>query len=117
MFRFDMPTYTAQWLQEYYAKRKTRNRLQDTVTQRLVCDEPLGQDTGKEKGPERIVLRVTSLRSRLIDPDNLCAKYLVDAARYLRLIKDDSAAHIEFQIVQQKVPKADQKTILEITYP
>jgi hypothetical protein len=100
-----MPNFTTEWLQNYERKHKAGDKLQNPVPQCVVRDESLGQDAGKEKGTGRAVVSITSLRSRLIDPDNLCPKYVVDAARYVRLIDDDSAAHIEFRIIQRKVAK------------
>lgn len=84
--------------------------------QQAVRDEPVGAKEGKGGNPGRVSVRVTSYRRRLIDPDNLCPKYFVDACRYSRLINDDSAAHIEFTAAQIKVAtKDEERTEIEIS--
>ena len=111
--------FTTKWLQEYEQKHKAGNRLQDTVPQCAVRDEPLGQDAGKETRPSVIVVRIESRRTRLLDLDNLYggSKFLIDAARYRNLISGDSSKEIDLRISQVKVAKGEEKTILEIIYP
>jgi hypothetical protein len=58
-------------------------------------------------------VRITSFRRRLIDPDNLCAKYFLDCVRYSGLIEDDSARHITYQIAQEE--SADPRTEITVT--
>lgn len=57
---------------------------------------------GKALYPGRCQIRITSVRSRLCDPDNLCGKYFVDALRYAGIIPDDRAQDIEYTIRQRK---------------
>lgn len=86
--------------------------------QQAVRHEPLGPEARKESHPGRVSVRVTSYRRRLLDPDNLCPKYFVDACRYAGFIRDDTAAEIEFTVGQVKVKaKGDEKTTIEIVTP
>jgi hypothetical protein len=72
-----------------------------------------------EKGHSRkCFVRVVSYRCRLLDEDNLCEKYHVDALRYAGLISADSPDLCRIETTQQKVAaKADERTEITITYP
>ena len=61
------------------------------------------------------MVSITSYRCRLLDPDNLCIKFHIDAIRYAKIIKDDTAEDIEIILrqVKTKTRKAE-KTIIEI---
>ncbi len=83
--------------------------------QPAVRHEPLAETSGEEENPVRVHVCVTSVRRRLIDPDNLCAKYFIDCLRYAGFIKDDSAEHITLSVRQSKAAtKAAEKTVIEI---
>jgi len=76
-------------------------------------------DAGKEKGPSRapLRLRITSRRVRLLDPDNLFPKYLIDALRYEGLIPNDTTEDIILEVRQEKVArKKEEGTVIEL-YP
>jgi hypothetical protein len=72
-----------------------------------------------EKGnPERVLVRVTSVRKRLIDEDNLAEKYHVDCCRYAGLIHGDEPSKTKIEVCQRKAEKGEaEHTILEITTP
>lgn len=90
--------------------------LPGTVSQRPVWDEPLAAQTGKAKGTGRFRVSITSFRKRLIDPDNLCAKALVDCCRYAGLIPADTPDCIDYSIRQTKIRKGEEeRTEVEIT--
>ncbi len=60
-------------------------------------------------------IRITSVRNRLHDPDNLSVKFIVDALRHCSVIKDDTTKEIEVYIKQEKVKtRKEEKTIIEI---
>lgn len=68
---------------------------------------------GGRQGRYRIA--VVARRSRLIDPDNIAIKDLVDALRYAGVIPDDSAREIaSIEIRQEKVRKGEEETVVEI---
>jgi hypothetical protein len=84
--------------------------------QPAVCDVSARADQRKESHAGRFLVRVTSFRRRLLDPDNLCPKYFVDALRYAGIIPDDTSEDIELVIRQEKVElRSDERTELEIT--
>lgn len=83
--------------------------------QQVIHDGTDGQAKRKEKDARRYAVRVTAFRKRAVDPDNLCAKYFIDALRYARVIHDDRAQDIDYSITQKQVEKTSQeKTLIEI---
>ena len=64
---------------------------------------------------KRYRVRVTSFRRRLLDEDNLCAKFHVDALRYFGLIPDDSPKICKIETSQVEVQSdVEEKTVIEI---
>ena len=71
------------------------------------------EDEGGDFRRSRI--RITSKRCRLLDPDNLCVKYIIDALRYTKVIKDDREKDIRLEIFQVKVKtRKEEKTVIEV---
>lgn len=81
----------------------------------VVRHEPVGKKPREEKVSTRFHVRLTSFRSRLIDPDNICPKYAIDCCRYCGWLPDDSAKYMTFEVKQEKVPKGEERTEIEIT--
>ncbi len=78
--------------------------------------ESLGKNRRKKEDPKRYRISIVSFRVRLIDPDNLCAKFFIDSLRYSRVIDDDSSRHVIVEVSQQKVAKTNQqRTEITIT--
>lgn len=95
---------------------KARGGPRGPEPERPVCDEPLGPPPGEKKNSSRSVIRITSFRQRLIDPDNPCPKYFIDSLRYAGLIPDDTPDCVVIQVEQKKVKrKTSQRTEIEIT--
>jgi hypothetical protein len=91
--------------------------VQNTFAQQTFLDGTLGEEEGEGFSPNRIGIRFISRRTRLLDPDNLTPKYLLDGLRYAGLIHDDRAQDITVQTEQEKVRfKAEEETLIEITY-
>ena len=85
-----------------------------TKSKQIVRNEPLAEAERKTFYTGKVLVRITSYRRRLLDRDNLCGKYFLDAARYSRIICDDTPEDIEYQISQFKVKKAeDEETQIE----
>jgi hypothetical protein len=77
--------------------------------------EPLAASKRKKEDPRCRVLRITSYRTRLLDTDNLCPKYFIDALRYAGVIDDDTPKHLHIQTHQEKVShKSEEKTLIEL---
>lgn len=58
---------------------------------------------------QRVLVSIKSYRKRLIDPDNLCTKYHIDLCRYASALSDDTAAHVELKVTQEKVSETEQE--------
>lgn len=97
---------------------QTGSELQDTQPEPPVQPKLLGKGQGTAQGAARIVVRITSFRRRLLDPDNLCPKALVDSLRYSGILPDDRPQDIELSIAQEKVAhRREERTEIELTFP
>jgi hypothetical protein len=108
-----MPHWTNEQLMEYENRRKASR----TKPERTVRDEPLAASQREAKDPARTVVRITSFRCRLLDPDNLIggSKYFLDGLRYAGLIPDDTSQTIVLEVSQVKVNHMDdEKTVIEL---
>jgi hypothetical protein len=77
---------------------------------------PLAAGETQTRHPSRYIVSVTSYRVRLLDEDNLCPKYHVDALRYAGLLPSDAPDKAHIITGQIKVSrKEDEKTVIEIT--
>jgi len=109
-----MVTWTPEQLIEH--ELKNRRQIQSAKPELAIRDDTLGTEGRKEEGSPRIVVRVKSLRFRLLDPDNLCAKSIIDGLRYASLIPGDRPEDIELTVRQEKCDKKDERTEIEIDY-
>lgn len=100
---------TPSWTEEDFERYEARRLSRRPKPEFLIPHEPLAAAKGKTENPTRYAVRVVSLRKRLIDPDNLCPKYFIDALRYAGAIPDDSAKFIEIQTTQRKVNASDEE--------
>jgi hypothetical protein len=86
--------------------------------ERNLRNGPLAKSEAEKGNPERVLVRVTSVRKRLIDEDNLAEKYHVDCCRYAGLIHADSPDQTKIEVCQRKAEKDEaEHTIIEITTP
>ena len=75
----------------------------------LAASEEAGAITG------RVLIRITSRRRRLIDPDNLSPKAYIDCLRYAGILADDTAEQVSLETRQEKVGKDEiEETLIEI---
>lgn len=122
-----MPTWTEDDLIRFIGRvRPTVGRVVDlspgsqvprAEPKRAVRDGTLAATQGKACRPARFLVRVTSRRRRLADPDNLAggAKSLIDCLRYAGAIPDDNPAAIDYEPRQEKVRTQEEEvTILEV---
>ncbi len=85
------------------------------IVERDSGDAPLGKGKAKDSDSGRVLVRVTSIRKRLIDVDNLAEKFAVDCCRYAGLIHDDAPDQTEIQVTQRKAAKGEEEhTLIEI---
>ena len=63
----------------------------------------------------RFLIRIKSIRKRLLDEDNLCEKFHVDLLRHSGVIPQDSPGTAKIEVSQEKVePGAAEKTIVQV---
>lgn len=92
-----------------------KNTRRDRKSKRLVRNEPLAADERKEAHTGRVHIRVTFRRKRLIDPDNLIAKYVIDCLRYAGAISNDRASDVTIETIQEK-SRDEEETLVELFY-
>ena len=83
----------------------------------IVRTEPMGAKEVEGGDIPRRVVRITSVRNRLLDPDNLVGgcKYIIDALRKAEVIKDDTEKDICLEVYQVKVKtRKEEKTVIEV---
>lgn len=61
----------------------------------------------KEANPERVLIRFVSVRKRLLDPDNLSEKWLLDCLRYCGIIRGDEPEKITLETTQRKCQRGE----------
>lgn len=93
---------------------KANSPLPSPKLEPIVCHEPVEEAKGKKVDSGRVRIRVTSFRTRLCDPDNLCPKYFIDCLRYSGLIQNDTPDLITLEVSQEKVKKNQERTEIEI---
>lgn len=78
-------------------------------------DGALGAVPVQEKLGGRFLVRVTAIRSRLLDEDNLCEKYHVDLCRYTGVLPSDAPGKAKIEVTQEKVePGAEEKVRIQV---
>lgn len=105
-----MPRITQADYDAYQARRAASSAKPKPI----VRDEPVAEAAREIRHSGQIHVRITSFRSRLLDPDNLCPKYFIDCLRYSGLIPDDRAQDIALEVRQEKVKRTEERTEIEI---
>jgi len=78
----------------------------------------LATNEEQESGAGRVHLRIVSIRKRLLDPDNLSVKWLIDCLRYSQIIRGDEPDKITLQVEQRKCGKGEaEATQIWLTLP
>ena len=78
-------------------------------------DEPLAAPQTQGRDRQRFLVRVTSVRKRLLDEDNLCEKYHVDLCRYAGIVPNDSPDKTKIEVSQRKAKKGEEeRTVIEV---
>ena len=86
--------------------------------ERHLSPRPLATHEGEEADSSRIHLRIVSIRKRLLDPDNLSPKWIIDCLRYSKIIRGDEPDKITLQVEQRKCAKGEaEATQIWITLP
>ncbi len=94
------------------------SKTPSSVVERRSGDEPLAQAQAKAGYSGKYLVRVVSFRRRLLDEDNLCSKYHIDALRYASILPSDAPDQCRIETTQIKVEtKEQERTEITITYP
>ena len=89
----------------------------DSEFEPIVRYEPMGEEEAQGGNLSRRVVRITSYRNRLLDPDNLVGgcKYFIDALRKAEVIADDTEKDIQLEVRQIKTPtRKEERTEIEV---
>lgn len=79
------------------------------------CNAALGQKEVQGRIGQKFLVRITSIRKRLLDEDNLCEKYHVDLCRYCGALPTDTPDEVKIEVCQKKAGKKEpEKTIVEV---
>jgi hypothetical protein len=85
------------------------------VLERNPGDGAMGEVQVQKRVGSKVLVRVTSIRKRLLDYDNLCEKYHVDLCRNSGVISGDGPATTLIEVCQQKAePGAEEETRIEV---
>jgi len=70
----------------------------------------------KSPAPPKVLLHITSYRSRFLDMGNLIggSKPIPDVLKHLGWIQDDNPDHIEIIYKQEKAPKGSRGTVISL---
>ncbi len=81
----------------------------DAFVERLTVNGALGSGQGKKGSPDRVHIRFVSVRKRLLDPDNLSEKWLLDCLRNCGAIDGDEPDKITLETTQRKAAKGEEE--------
>lgn len=90
-------------------EEKTKVAINHTLMERTTRNATLPARQAKERHSKRYVIRIVSVRTRLLDQDNLSPKYLCDFLRYCGAIPTDAPGTTKIEITQRKVGKEEKE--------
>tara|TARA_R110000868_G_scaffold93805_2_gene259385 strand:+ start:5969 stop:6340 length:372 start_codon:yes stop_codon:yes gene_type:complete len=98
--------------------RAPRREGKGAKLERAHVDAPLAAPKAEGRDSGKFFVRVTSRRRRLLDEDNLSAKWFVDCCRYAGLIPGDGPGQTRIETRQEKVRTVgEESTVIEIFSP
>ena len=103
-------------------KPNANNNTNDTgkaaITKCATSNAALVETQVQGRTGDRILIRIESVRKRLLDEDNLVSKYHTDLCRYSGLIPSDAPGVCKIETTQRKAEKGEEeRTEITITYP
>ena len=88
------------------------------ILERTAGNAALVETQVQSRTGDRILVRIESVRKRLLDEDNLVSKYHTDLCRYSGLIPSDAPGVCKIETTQRKAEKGEEeRTEITITYP
>lgn len=92
-----------------------RNSREGSKLERASRDAALESKQVEITDSARFLVRITSIRKRLLDEDNLAGKYHCDCLRYAGIIPDDSPNKTHIETRQRKAKKGEEeRTLIEV---
>jgi len=79
--------------------------------ERDIGNATLAKAQTQSRDSGRVCVRITSVRKRLLDPDNLCEKYHLDLCRYAGIIPGDTEEQITLSTNQRKCEKGEEEYV------
>ena len=103
-------------------RKSNANNTNDTgkapILERTAGNAALVETQVQSGTGDRILVRIESVRKRLLDEDNLVSKYHTDLCRYSGLIPSDAPGICKIETTQRKAEKGEEeRTEITITYP
>ena len=103
-------------------RKPNANNTNDTgkapIPERTAGNAALVKAQVQGRAGDRILVRIESIRKRLLDEDNLVSKYHTDLCRYSGLIPSDAPGICKIETTQRKAEKGEaERTEITITYP
>lgn len=92
-------------------KRNPSLSIGDTGTiaelERPARDRPLAAREAKASNSGAVHIRFVSVRKRLLDPDNISEKWVLDCLRFANIIRGDEPDKITLETTQRKAAKTE----------
>ena len=95
-----------------------RSKATHPKSQPAIVIGAVGKEEAEGRYLQRNLVRITSYRCRLLDPDNLAGgcKYAIDAIRKAKVIPDDREQDIRLEVYQATcATRKEEKTVIEVT--
>ena len=100
------------------ANHNTNDTGKAAILERTAGNAALVETQVQSGTGDRILVRIESIRKRLLDEDNLVSKYHTDLCRYSGLIPSDAPGICKIETTQRKAEKGEEeRTEITITYP
>ena len=100
------------------ANHNTNDTGKAPILERAPSNAALVKAQVQSRTGDRILVRIESVRKRLLDEDNLVSKYHTDLCRYSGLIPSDAPGVCKIETTQRKAEKGEaERTEITITYP
>ena len=105
-------------LRQPNAHHPTNHPRQAPEPQCTARHDPLAAAQAQGGDRDRFLVRIVSVRKRLLDEDNLVSKYHTDLLRYAGILPSDAPGVCKIETRQRKAAKGEaEKVEIEITRP
>lgn len=88
---------------------ETKGSRKAPKLERPARDGAVGTAQSQEADAKRVLVRFVSVRKRLLDPDNIAEKWMLDCLRFARVIRGDEPEKIALETTQRKTAKNEEE--------